>query len=147
VYLLLVPAVLFGVIQSYRLFRTQPPDNAQWMLRRLLPLAAVSILWCLFLSAGLVSSRWEPLSETRQALDKFHPEATKLELTGDDLAKISPLTAPTRRWLRGSSIVVAPGHSHSSGYLATIHLASGLKCRLTVARYGGMAASCAYKGP
>jgi len=146
-FLAFVPAILFGVIQSYRLFRTQPPDSALWMLRRLLPLAAVSILWSLFLPAGFVSSHWQPFDETRQALDKIHPGTSNLEVTGENLAKSSPLTVPTRRWLRGSSITVAPDHSHSSGYLATIHLASGLKCRLTVAHYGGMAASCAYKGP
>ena len=95
------------------------------------------------------------LFRSRQALDKLQPgaergaknAAAKLELTGEDLAKNSSLTALTRRWLRGSSIMVAPDKAHSSGYLATIHLASGLECKLTVAHYGGTAASCASKGP
>lgn len=141
---LFVPTLLLGLLQSYRLFRTQPQDSAVWMLRCLLPLATVTILWSFSASAGFVSSRWEPFVETRQALDKLQPRTAKLELTGEDLAKGSPLTALTRRWLRGSSILVTPDKAHSSGYLATIHLASGLECRLTVAHYGGTAASCAH---
>ena len=144
---LFVPALLLALIQSYRLFRTQPQDSALWMLRCIAPLAAVTILWSFSTSAGFVSSRWEPFEETRQALDKLQPGRALLELTGGDLAKSSRLTAPTRRWLKGSSITVAPNHSHLSGYLATIHLASSLECRLTVARSGGSAASCAYKAP
>ena len=143
---LFVPVLLLALIQSYRLFRTQPQDSVLWMLRCLMPLAAVTILWSFSVSAGFVSSRWEPLSETRKALDKLQPGTAKLELTGEDLAKNSSLTALTRRWLRCSSIMVAPDKAHSSGYLATIHLASGLECRLTVTRYGGTAASCAHQG-
>jgi len=144
---LFVPALLLGLIQSYRLFRIQPQDSLVWMLRCLMPAAIVTLLWSFSVSAGFVSSRWEPFSETRQALDQLHPGAAKLQLTGEDLSKNPALTALTRRWLRGSTIRVAPDKAHSSGYLATIHLASGLECRLTVAHYGGTAASCAYKGP
>jgi hypothetical protein len=143
---LFVPTLILALIQSYRLFRMQPQDSVLWMLRCLLPLIMVTVLWSFSVSAGFVSSRWEPFSETRQALDKLQPGTAKLELAGEDLAKGSPLTALTRRWLRGSSILVAPDKAHSSGYLATIHLASGLECRLTVTRYGGTAASCAQKG-
>ena len=139
---LFIPTLLLALIQSYRLFRTQPDDSALWMLRCVLPLVAVTILWSFSASAGFVSSRWEPFDETHQALDKLQPGAAKLEVTGEDLAKSSALTAPTQRWLKGSSITVAPGHSQLSGYLATIHLASGLECRLTVAHSGGTAASC-----
>jgi len=144
---LFVPALLLGLMQSYRLFRIQPQDSLLWMLRCVMPLAMVTILWSFSVSAGFVSSRWEPFDETRRALDKLQPRTAKLELTGEDLAKNSSLTALTRRWLRGSSILVAPDKVHSSGYLATFHLASGLECRLTVAHYGGTTASCAYKGP
>jgi hypothetical protein len=113
-----------------------------WVLRCLLPVAAVTILWSFSAYAGLVSSRWEPFEETRQALDKFHPGTAKIELSGENLAKGSALTTPTRRWLKGSRITVAPAHSQVSAYLATIHLASGLECRLTVTLCGGTAASC-----
>ena len=140
---LFVPVLLLALFQSYRLFRIQLQDSLLWMLRCLMPLVTVTILWSFSASAGFVSSSWEPFIETRQALDKFQPGAAKLEITGEDLAKGSPLTALTRRWLSGSRIVVAPDKAHSSGYLATIHLASGLECRLAVSHYGGTAASCA----
>ena len=139
---LFVPTLLLALIQSYWLFRTPPQDRALWTLRCLLPLVAVTILWSLSASAGFLSSHWEPFDETRQALDKLHPGKAKLEVTGEDLFKNSPLTALTQRWLKGSSITVAAGHSQLSGYLAMIHLASGMECRLTVSHYGGAAASC-----
>jgi hypothetical protein len=139
---LFVPALLFALFQSHRLFRTPPQDSAVWMLRCILPLVAVTILWSFSTYAGFVASRWEPFEETRKALDKFQPGAAKIELTGEDLTKSSALTPPTRRWLKGSSITVAPAHSPLSAYLATIHLASGLECRLTVTPYGTSAASC-----
>jgi hypothetical protein len=102
----------------------------------------VTMLWSFSAYVGFVASRWEPFEETRQALNKFQPATARIELTGEDLAKNSVLTAPTRRWLQGSSITVAPAHSPSSAYLATIHLAGGLECRLTVTSYGASAASC-----
>lgn len=139
---LFVPTLLVALFQSYRLFRTPPQNSALWMLRCLLPLAAVTVLWSFSASAGFLASRWEPFEETRQALDRFQPSAPKIEVSGEELAKGSSLTAPTRRWLNGSRITVAPGHSHLSGYQAKIHLASGLECSLTVVRSGGTAGSC-----
>jgi len=114
-----------------------------WVLRCMLPLVLVTMLWSFSAYAGFVSSRWEPFEETRQALNKFQLGTAKIELASEDLAKSSALTAPTRRWLKRSSITVAPVHSPMSAYLATIHLASGLECRLTVTPYGASAASCA----
>jgi hypothetical protein len=105
----------------------------------------VTMLFSFSVSAGWIYSRWAPFDETRQALDRFHVGATKVELTGEDLARSAPLAAPTRRWLKGSRITVSPDRSPLSGYLATIHLASGRECRLTVVNRGGTAASCAYE--
>lgn len=139
---LFVPTLVLALIQSYRLFRRQPQDSALWMLRSLMPLVVVTILWSFAAYAGFVSSSWQPFGETRQALDKLQPATTTIERLGEDLAKSSHLTAPTERWLRGSSITVAPSHSHLPGYFATIHLASGLECRPTVTHDGGAAASC-----
>jgi uncharacterized membrane protein len=139
---LVVPTLLFALLQSYRLFRAQPQDSVVWMLRCLLPLVAVTVLWSFSAYAGLVSSNWQPFEETRRALDTLQSRRAKLEIAGEELAKRSSLTAHTRRWLEGSSIAVAPDFSHSSGYLATIHLASGRECKLTVAHYGGTAAAC-----
>jgi hypothetical protein len=144
---LFVPTLLFALVQSYRLFRTPPQNSKLWTLRCLLPVIAITILWSFSAAAGFLSSHWEPFEETRQALDKLRPGGANLELTGEDLAKGSSLTAPTQRWLTGSHIIVVPDHSHSSGYVAAIHLASGLECKLIVAQSGGAAASCAQKSP
>ena len=139
---LFVPTLLFALFQSYRLFRAPPKNSVLWMLRCILPLVAVTLLWSFSTSAGFLSSRWEPFEETRQALNKLQPGTMKIELTGEELAKSSALTAPTRRWLKGSSIMVASAPSQLTAYLATIHLASGLECRLTVTHNGASAASC-----
>jgi len=137
---LFFPALLLALVQSYRLFRTQPDDSALRVLRRILALAIVTILWSFCASAGFLSSRWDPFAETRQALEKAQSGMVSIELTGEDLAKRAPLTALTQRWLKGSRIAVAS--SHAPGYVATIHLASGLECRLIVVGSGGTAASC-----
>src|SRR5256885_786676 len=139
---LFIPTLLFALIQSYWLFKAPPQDRTLSMLRRLMPLVAVTILWSLLASAGLLSSHWEPFEETRQALDRFHPDTAKLEISGEDLAKGSSLSPPTQRWLKGSQIAVSD-HSRLTGYLARIHLASGMEWSLTVTHYGGAAASCA----
>jgi hypothetical protein len=93
-----------------------------------------AILWSFSLSAGLLSSHWQPFDESRQAIDKIQPGNANLQLTGDDLAKRSSLTATTQ--------AITPGHARLFGYLATIHLASGVECQLTVASCGGSAATC-----
>jgi len=145
---LFVPTLLFALLQSYWLFRAPLQGSVRWMLRCMLPLAAVTILWSFSASAGFLYSRWEPFQETRRALDSLQPTTANLELTGDDLAKDPALSPFTQRWLRGSSINVAPEPSSSAGYHATIHLASGLQCRLTVVHSGwAAAASCAPKAP
>lgn len=139
---LFVPTLLIALLQSYWLFRAPSQSSPWWMLRCVLPLAAVTILWSFSACAGFLSSRWEPFEETRRALDTFQPTAATLEITGVELAKGGPLSSLTRRWLTGSSIALAPDNSRPSVYRATIHLASGLVCRLIVIRSGGLAASC-----
>jgi hypothetical protein len=139
---LFVPTLLFALLQSYRLFRTPPQNSKLWTLRCLLPVIAITLLWSFSATAGFLSSHWEPFEETRQALDQFQPTTVKFELTGEKLARASSMTVLTQRWLRGSSITVAPEHSHLPGYVATIHLASGLRCRLIAAHSGVTAASC-----
>jgi ABC-type transport system involved in multi-copper enzyme maturation permease subunit len=143
---LFVPVLLLALFQSHRLFRMEPDDSARWMFRCVAPLAAVTLLWSFSVSAGFVSSTWEPFQEIRVALEGLQPGASPFEVTGKDLAETASLTTLTRRWLSGSSIVVAPGQGSSSAYLATILLAGGVECRLTVARSGGTAASCVHRG-
>lgn len=139
---LFAPTLLFALFQSYRLFRTPPQDGTLWMLRCILPVVAVTMLWSFSAYAGFVASRWQPFEETCRALDRFQPTTATLEVTGAELAKGAPLSSLTRRWLTGSSIALAPDNSRPSVYRATIHLASGLQCRLIVIQSGGLAASC-----
>jgi hypothetical protein len=139
---LFIPTLLFALLQSYHLFRTPPQNSKLWTLRCLLPLVSVTFLWSFSASAGVLASKWEPFEETHHALNKLHPDTAKIELTGEDLAKNSALTTPTQRWLKGSSITVAHAHSPLSAYLATIHLASGVECWMTVTRTGAIAQSC-----
>jgi hypothetical protein len=139
---LFVPTLLFALLQSYWLFRTPPQDGILWMFRCILPVVAVTMLWSFSAYAGFVESRWEPFEETRRALDRFQPTTATLEITSVELAKGAPLSSLTRRWLTGSSIALAPDNSRPSVYRATIHLASGLECRLIVIQSGGLAASC-----
>lgn len=139
---LFIPALLVGIFQSYRLYRTAAQGGVLWLLRCLAPPAAVTLLWSFTAYAGLIASKWEPFEETRKALDLRQGARWKLELAGNDLAKSASLSAPTGRWLNGSRITVDPDLSSPSGYRATINLASGTECRLIVADYGGTAASC-----
>jgi hypothetical protein len=139
---LFVPTLLFALLQSYRLFRTPPQNSRLWTLRCLLPLIAITFLWSFSAYAGFVASRWDPFGETRDALNELRGGAAKLELAGDGLAKSSALTALTRRWLEGSRITVVPGQSPLLRYVATIHLANGVKCWMTVTRAGATAQSC-----
>jgi ABC-type transport system involved in multi-copper enzyme maturation permease subunit len=137
-----VPTLLFGIFQSRRLFRTEPRSGPLWLLRCLMPPVLVTILWSFTVAVGLLASHWQPFDETHQALDRLQASGARLEVRGESLAKDARLTAVTRHWLKGSSIIVEPEHSHSSSYVATIHLASGVECRLTAVRGGGTAAAC-----
>jgi hypothetical protein len=161
--LLLLPTLLFAVIQSYRLFRAQLQDSTMSVIRYLLPLAIVAFL-CSFSMAAFVAfvdhakqQMWTLFRETHEAIEKIQPGTAKLDaahplqLTVEDLAKASPLSERTRRWLGNSSITVAPYKPHPgryccrgnsrgitfvpdkaySWYLATIHLPSGSNCTVS----------------
>jgi hypothetical protein len=149
-----VGTLLFAVIQSYRLFRAQPADSVLSVLRSLLPLA-VSVLLCslsfeapsLFVSHAR-QQMWTLLRETNKAIEQIQPgnreldAAHPLRLTVEDLAKVSPLSERTRRWLSNSSITVAPDDAHlccrdlyvpdqaGSWYLVTIDLPNGFRCAM-----------------
>jgi hypothetical protein len=144
---LFVPTLLFALLQSFWLFRAPSQRGVRWILRCLLPLAAVTILWSFFASAGFLHSRWEPFHETRQALERFQPMAAPLKLTAEQLADDSSLSPLTRQWLAHAQIDVAPQPSPATGYRATIHLASGIDCRLTVLHQGWAAAASCNQAP
>jgi ABC-type transport system involved in multi-copper enzyme maturation permease subunit len=118
--LLLVPTLLFAVIQSYRMFRAQLQDRTLSVMRSLIPLAIVAFL-CSFSFMALFAfvhraklQMWAMFRETHEAIVKIQPSTTNLDathplqLTAEDLAKAFPLSERTRRWLRDSRITVSP---------------------------------------
>ncbi len=138
---ILVPALLFAVIQSYRLFRAQIQDRALSVVRSLLPVAMMVFL-CSFSFLAFYTfvedatgqknmllfgtnyaveeilrarAKAKILPSTANA-DAAHP----LQLTVDDLAKANPLPFPlfesTPRYLRNSRITVTPDRAHPSGF-------------------------------
>lgn len=142
---LFIPALLVAVFQSYQLFRTPTGTGVRWMLRCLLLPVAVTLLWSFSIYAGFLGSRWEPFEETRRALDRYQTVNANRELTGTELQSDLSLSASTRRWLAGSTIRIAPGHSTLPGYSAMIRLAGDTECRLNVIRGGTTAATCSAK--
>jgi hypothetical protein len=130
--LILIPTLLYAVIQSYRLFRAQLQDRALCVVRRLVPLGVLAFL-CSFSSLAsytfvgraawaAVDPRWIALTETIGALQKVQSGAAKLdaahplEVTVEDLAKASTLSKSTRRLLGDSHITLSldapPHHGH-----------------------------------
>ncbi len=153
------PTLLLAVVQSYRLFRVELQDSALSLARNLLPLAMLAFLCSFSLTAydTFGNHAWHQYStflrETFEAIEKIQPSAAKLEpthplqLTEEDLAKASPLSARTRRCLRNSHVTIVPikvlpRHVSQPGeskftfeiddsqawYLATIYLAGGSDC-------------------
>jgi len=154
-----IPTLLVAVIQSYRLFRKQAQDSISSVFRNLLPIAAMAFLcsFSLFAFDALVGhaqrQMWTMFHETQEAIEMVKPgtpnldAAHPLELTGEDLAKVAPLSERTRRWLCNSRITVAPNPPYfhpccrliddwvpypsektDTGFLATIHLTDGPVC-------------------
>ena len=116
---ILVPTLLYAVIQSYRLFRAQLQGRALSVVRSLVPLVMIAFL-CSFSSLAFFSfvgrarnpeiiAFFESIQavETTQfgaaKLDATHP----LQLTVEDLAKAFPLSKSTRRILGNSHITLA----------------------------------------
>jgi hypothetical protein len=137
--IMFVPAVLFAIVQSYRLFRAQVQGRTLSVVRSLLPLIMLVFLCSLGLSAYFTfvsEAAWRVEGLTRgthEAIEKILPTTTNqdaaqpLQLTVDDLAealarndgaKDSPflLTESTRRWLHNSRITVTPNKAHPRDY-------------------------------
>jgi fumarate reductase subunit D len=154
---ILVPTLLLAVIQSFRLFRAQLQGSTLSVLRNLWPLAMLVFLCSFPLSAvstfvyHALNEVWRAEFETLRAIEKIHPDAAKLDaahplrLTVDDLARVSPLSEQTRRWLGNSPVTIAPhkmplglnwwgGNLKSSppaflqDYLVTVHFAGSSVC-------------------
>ncbi|MGC9994093.1 MAG: ABC transporter permease [Terriglobia bacterium] len=118
--LILVPPLLYAVIQSYRLFRAQLQDRALSVLRSLLPLAMTAFLcsffslaFYTFVSQAAQDSKWTALFQIVEAIQKVQSGVAKLDaahpaqLTVEDLAKASTLSKSTRRFLGDSHITLA----------------------------------------
>jgi hypothetical protein len=116
---ILVPTLLYAVIQSYRLFRAQLQDGGLSVVRSLLPLAMIAFL-CGFSSLAFYTfvgqardQKMAACFEIVQAIQKFQSGVGKLDaarplqLTVEDLAKASPLSKSTRRFLGNSYITLA----------------------------------------
>ena len=156
--LLWLPTLLLAAGQSYRLFRAEVRENAMSLVRNILPLAMVvflcsfSLLAFFFFSARAWNQNWMALSETIHAIEKIQFGALKLDaahplqLTVEDLAKVSSLSKSTRRLLGNSHItltlevtplhgpagcgdnrkpIASPSDQGYSWCLATIPLADG----------------------
>jgi ABC-type transport system involved in multi-copper enzyme maturation permease subunit len=118
VWAVLVPTLFLAVIQSYRLFQAQLQDSARSLVRNLLPLAGVTCLCSFSLMAFFsfagraLNQRSIALFEATDAIQKIQSGAPKLdaahplELTVEDLAKVSPLSKSTRRLLGDSHITL-----------------------------------------
>jgi len=130
-------------------------------------LSAFSMVASLFFVAQAKQQMWAMFRETHEAIEKIQPGMAKLDaehplqLTGEDLSKASSLSDQTRRWLRNSNISVVPDFSNTSttfnrfcctnnihsynqypakvnqSYIATIHLANGSVCTLSLRLFPG----------
>jgi hypothetical protein len=120
--LLLIPAVIVALIQSRSLFRKLLQDRALFVIRRLLPLAITAFLSTFFLVAPFAlayharRSMWTMFKETHDAIDRLQPGLANqdadhpLQLTMEDLEKVSILSERTQRWLHlpsGSNCTVS----------------------------------------
>jgi len=117
--IVLVPTLLYAVIQSYRLFRARVQDRVLSVVRSLLPLAVIAFL-CSFASMAFYTfvgqaaqdPKWTALVDTVGAIQNLQFSAAKLDaahplhLTVDDLAKASTLSKRTRRLLGDSHITI-----------------------------------------
>jgi hypothetical protein len=142
---LLAPALLFAIVQSYRMFRAQPQNSTFSLVRSVWPLAMMVFLWTFSLGAfntfvdNAAWQVWGLVLETNHAIEKSLPSATNsdamhpLQLTVDDLAKVDPrpyypfpLSESTRRLLRSSRITVIPDKAHPRGFYCREH-STGIK--------------------
>jgi hypothetical protein len=154
---ILAPVIILAVIQSYRLFRAQSQGSTLSVVRNLWPLALLTFLCSFPLSAVSTfefragDALWRAEIEVIKAIEKIRPDASTLDeahplqLSVDDLAKGSPLSDQTRRWLGNPPVTIAPhkippgynwwgwGFSENptaliEDYLVTVHFAQGSGC-------------------
>jgi hypothetical protein len=155
------PLLAVGLIQSHRLFRAQVAANKLRIVQCALPLLLVAFLGSVGSDVfmGLLSESWHQqstiLRETGAAIAAAQAaDPRPRRLSPDDMAKTSPLSEVTQRWLRNASITVAsapdrigngpgryfPGRmmfmvpasrlNNGAPYSAVVRTASGSECSL-----------------
>jgi hypothetical protein len=155
-----VPVLAVGLIQSYRLFRTERAINIGSMLSRLTPalivaFAAGFVMQLPGVAVGITSDQTaRVLREVSQTihtmgidadrLDAAHP----LQLTLQDLARNSPVSDRLRSWVDDRPITIIPrtitlwgtknGRSYSETYryFATVHFRNGWSCWTVDSSFG-----------
>ena len=140
---LVFPPLIAAVFQSYWLFRRQPSDRIFPVIRRLVPMGMVAFCGALVCAALMWAIGWQTgsvlVTETSTAIRqccidaKNSGQAIPSDLTVDDLAKASPISEPTRRWLRDVKIAVAPaerGLRNAPRYVACLHFSPRSEYRI-----------------
>ena len=112
-----VPLVIFALLQSHRLFRGQLGEIKFRVLRSMVPLFGIAVFttyallgFGLFLNEGW-RQRSAMLSETHAAFERLQPKLAESgvarQFSVDELNDAAPISERTRKWLRGSRIMVA----------------------------------------
>jgi len=149
---LAVPLLFVGLIQSYRLFRTESPFNIRSIAWRLTPALIVAfatgfVMQFPVAAAGMVSEQAVTvLREVAQRIHKAGIDPDKLDaahpiqLTLQDLDRNLPVSDRLRSWVDDRPITITPKtitlwggrngrpYSETYRYFATVHLRNGWNC-------------------
>ena len=160
-----LPAVVLGLVQSYRLFRTEAGLSIFSALPRLALLAFAAFLLsfsydvpALFVY-GVEGNARVVLGEVATSIDRMQIDpaeldaANPLELTLEDLARVSPPSEIARRWLEGARITVTPmaftlrtyrngrQRDEEFSHFATVHLRNDWSCAVYESSWPSFACS------
>ncbi len=133
---ILLAVVLLALRRGYRLFRRPGQDSAVSLLRNLAPFVSMWFAFSFLWTASFAGwNGWEAFSEIQASTEKL-VQRNQAHFTGEDLAKASPLSRSSARWVRNATVSVTPRPTRP-GYIATIHWPSGLECRLVIDHIAG----------
>src|SRR5262245_60778715 len=151
---LLLPTILIAVVQSYRLFRRELPDNTFSILRHLLVVCAVAYLVALAFQVPLIvvfrdeRMFFSTLDETHEAVGKLGLDPSTLDaanpkqFAGTDVARSTGMSGTASRLLRDATINVVPKSGDpnwfvknkvQTQYFTIIHFRNNWECTT----YGG----------
>jgi hypothetical protein len=146
--LLLAPAFIATIEQSYRLFRQEVRGPLQILKRLLVPAAAALIGGFVAVAPEVLtwSASGSPtaiFAETATAVRTYRIDVEKLKENGrleipiEALAKAKPLTDSTKRWLGNTAVVItstkpaSAGNrmpNHPAGYFITVRVGNRVEC-------------------